>query len=113
MSDSPQAPLVFPKTVKGASISGMAFELFENDAAPASALSAVVCKFAKDGAVTLTPTMAINDAANWHFSMATVSGASTASMGAGLHEGDIKLTDATGFITKDVRVQLSIVDSPT
>ena len=101
----------FPDTVKGTTLKAQAFEVLINDAPPSSSLSAVVCVFAKDGAVTLTPTTSITSAANWQFTVGPVA-AATMSIEEGIHLGDIKTTSADGTVRKYCQVQIQILPSP-
>jgi hypothetical protein len=101
----------FPDTVKGTTLKAQAFEVLINGAAPTSNLTAVACVFAKDGAVTLTPTTAITSAANWQFTIGPVAGG-TMALDEGIHVGDIKTTAADGTIEKYCRVVIKILPSP-
>lgn len=101
----------FPDTVKGTSVGAQVFEVLVNNAAPTSNLQTVVCKFAKDGVVTLTPDVTINDAATWNFTVGPMDGMDTA-IAEGLHVGDIKLTAADGKVNKWIKVELNILPSP-
>jgi hypothetical protein len=101
----------FPDTVKGTTLKVQAFEVLVNGAAPSSNLTAVSCVFAKDGAVTLTPTTAITSAASWQFTVGPVA-AGTMAIEEGIHIGDIKTTAADGTVEKYCRVVLKILPSP-
>lgn len=106
-----QNTYAFPDTVSGTTLYSQGFEVLVNDAAPASALTAVSCVFAKDGATTLTVPVTIDSAANWQFTTNTVSGA-TMNLAEGLHVGDIKTTAADGTIRKYAKVTINILPSP-
>ena len=101
----------FPDTVQGTTLGVQAFEVLANNAAPDLPLASVVCVFAKDGTVTLTPDVVITDAANWHFTVGPVAD-TIMELAEGLHVGDIKTTDAGGTVKKYCRVEINILPSP-
>ena len=106
-----QNTYVFPDRVKGTTLPVQSFEVTINGVAPAHSLSTVVCVFAKDGIVTLTPTVAITDSSNWQFTVGPVA-ASGMDLAEGLHVGDIETTADDGTVSKYCRVEINILPSP-
>ena len=106
-----QNTFVFPDRVKGTTLPVQSFEVLINGAAPSSPLDSIVCVFAKDGVVTLTPPVAITDSANWNFTVGPVA-ASSMGLAEGLHVGDITTTADNGTVSKYCRVEINILPSP-
>jgi len=110
MSDETQSIYNFPPQVAGTTFKAVQFQVLNPINPPTTALSAVSCVFKKDGAVTLTPNVTINSGANWIFTIGPVA---TSSMGiaGGIHEFDIKTTDAGGVVRKYVSGNMVILPS--
>ena len=106
-----QNEYIWPDTVKGTAMKAVRFVVEKNGTTPSTTLTAVSVKFAKDGAVTISPTVTINDAATWDFTVNTVA-ASSMGIAEGIHVGDIKTTDSAGDVEKYVRAQITILPSP-
>lgn len=106
-----QGVFTWPDQVAGTTLKARSFQVEINGAAPSSTLSAVSVKFAKDGAVTLTPTTSITSAALWQFTVGPVA-ASGMGLAEGIHDFDIKTTDASGVVSKYVRGTINILPSP-
>jgi hypothetical protein len=109
MTAEPQGTFNFPDQVKGATLPARSFLFYDGQTPPAN-LTTVVLKFYKDGAVTLTPSMTITSASTWAFNMNLVAGASMA-LEEGIHDFDIKTTDAAGTIEFFVRGTINILPS--
>lgn len=106
-----QGIFIWPDQVTGTTLKERTFQITVNGSAPAHSLSAVSVKFAKDGAVTLTPTVTITNAASWQFTVGPVA-ASSMGLAEGIHEFDIKTTDSAGTVEKYVRGTINILPSP-
>ncbi len=109
MTAEPQGIFNFPDQVKGATLPARSFLFYSGQTPPAN-LSTVALKFYKDGAVTLTPSMTITNSATWEFNMNTVAGASM-NLEEGIHDFDIKTTDAAGTIEFFIRGTINILPS--
>ena len=109
MTAEPQGIFNFPPQVKGATLPARSFLFYASQTPPAN-LSTVVMKFYKDGAVTLTPSMTITNAATWAFNMNSVAGASMP-LAVGNHDFDIKTTDAAGTVEFFLRGTMTILPS--
>lgn len=109
MTAKPQGIFNFPDQVKGATLSARSFLFYASQTPPAN-LTTVALKFYKDGVVTLTPNMSITSASTWAFNMNSVAGASMA-LEEGIHDFDIKTTDAAGTIEFFVRGTINILPS--
>ena len=109
MTAEPQGTFNFPDHVKGSTLPSRSFLFYDGQTPPAN-LTTVVMKFYKDGAVTLTPSMTITSASVWAFNMNSVAGASMA-LEEGIHDFDIKTTDAAGTIEFFVRGTINILPS--
>ena len=109
MTAEPQGTFNFPDHVKGSTLPSRSFLFYDGQTPPAN-LTTVVMKFYKDGAVTLTPSMTITSASVWAFNMNSVAGASMA-LEEGIHDFDIKTTNAAGTIEFFVRGTINILPS--
>ena len=106
-----QGIFTWPDQVTGTTLKARTFAVTVNGSAPASSLSAVSVKFAKDGVVTLTPTVTITSAGAWQFTVGPVA-ASGMGLAEGIHDFDIKTTDAAGTVEKYISGTLNILPSP-
>ena len=106
-----QGVFIWPDHVTGTTLKARPFQVQINDANPAATLSAVSVVFAKDGATTLTPTVTINNATTWTFTVGPVA-AATMAIAEGVHEYDIETTDSAGVVRKYVRGTITILPSP-
>jgi len=111
MIEKSQGTFNWPDLVAGTTMKARTFQVTVNGAAPANSLSAVSVKFAKDGAVTLTPTVTITNAATWVFTVGPTAASSTA-LESGIHEFDIKTTDSAGVVEKYVAGTITVKPSP-
>lgn len=110
MSDETQSIYNFPPQVSGTTLSAVQFQILNPTSPPTSDLSSVSCVFKKDGAVTLTASTTINSANDWVFTVGPVAAASMG-IAEGVHQFDIKTTDAAGKVRKYVRGEIQILPS--
>jgi len=110
MSSETQNVYNFPPQVSGTTLAAIQFQVLSPTVPPTDDLSSVSCVFKKDGAVTLTAATTINNANNWIFTVGPVAAAGM-TLEEGIHEYDIKTTDAAGKVRKYVRGEIQILPS--
>jgi len=101
----------WPDTVSGTTLGAMSFQVIVNESAPTNSLASASAVFAKDGAITLTPTVTITSAANWQFTVGPVA-ASSMDLEEGIHVGDLLTVDSAGIEKKYVKTEIKILPSP-
>ena len=111
MSTPTQGVFIFPDHVKGTTLKEQSFTVVV--AGLATTLVSASIKFAKDGAVTLTPSVTVTTATAgaWVLKMNTVA-ASSMGLAVGIHTYDIQTTDSAGTVEKFVRGTINILPSP-